>query len=132
MIGVERANAIRPVNGANDDEGLSQAVRDALKGTSLASRYQQRALTEMPPAMRQMFVLGAIAGENVSATAYLRARKKRGRKIENPRRDNPLFAAAKQATAEELYGFFHILRDLDSKETQDVWARAEQNSICDC
>lgn len=132
MIGVNGASIKAKINGSENDETLPQAVREALKGTSLASRYQQRALSEIPPAMRQIFVLGALAGENVSAAAYLQARKKRNRRYENLRRDNPLCAAAKQATAEELYSFFHILRDLDSKVAQDVWARAEQNSLCDC
>ncbi len=128
MGSMARGN-VTPITAASSAGDLPPELIRRLKGTSLASRLQLRALAEMPPAVRDMFVRGALAGEDISATAYVRARDhRRQRQAAQP--VHPLFEAARLATAEELYNFKCLLRDLDNKVARDLWARAERNSMC--
>lgn len=106
---------------ASEPVPLSEEAQAALAGTSLDSPAQRDALAQMPPAIRQIFIKSAQIGEPVSALAYCQAR--------GQRRENPMVAAARHATEEDLFEFLSVIEDMGNKRAIEIWRQAELNSL---
>lgn len=100
---------------------LGEDTTRALKGTSLDCPAQRHALEQISPAIRQIFIKSAQAGEPISAEAYCEAR--------GQSRENPLITAAHHATEEDLFEFLSLIEDPDNTEAMDIWRQAELNSL---